>query len=319
MDRKIKYGTIGTSWITEEFIRGATQSDCYELYGVYSRDIKKAEAMAAAHGAAAAYDSLEAMAECGIEAVYIASPNGLHYEQTLYFLNRGIHVICEKPAATKPGQLAEMFQTADKNGVFLFEAFRHINSPGFQVIKEHLAAIGPVRNVLLTYNQYSSRYDAFKAGEEPNIFNPAFDGGALMDLGIYPISFAIGLFGKPDKIIGSRVALRNGVDGVGAVIFDYQDFLCTISYSKIAEDVIWNQILGEKGAIHFEKPTRLGTLSLRLRGEEAKDISVKQYENTMRHEAEVFSGIIRGGDTNAYKKLASISQETNKILMELKA
>lgn len=91
----IRYATIGTSWITREFIGGAALAGGLQLAAVYSRNEESGAAFAAGLGGVPVYTDLEKLAASGIDAVYIASPNSLHYPQSRFFLERGIHVLCE--------------------------------------------------------------------------------------------------------------------------------------------------------------------------------------------------------------------------------
>src|SRR5690242_21687337 len=94
----INFATVGTGWITEAFIQAARLSEQYQLVGVYSRTEEKAKQLAQQYNAPNYYTDLEEMAKSDeIQAVYIASPNSLHFEQTLIFLKNKKHVICEKP------------------------------------------------------------------------------------------------------------------------------------------------------------------------------------------------------------------------------
>ena len=101
----VKYATIGTSWITGEFIGGASLVDGLQLAAVYSRSEERGKAFAASLAGVSVYTDLEKLAASDIDAVYIASPNHLHYPQSRFFLERGKHVICEKPAALDTAQL----------------------------------------------------------------------------------------------------------------------------------------------------------------------------------------------------------------------
>src|SRR5699024_1484811 len=93
----------------------------------------------------------------------------------------------------------------------------------------------------------SSRYDAVLNGEEPNVFSPAFAGGTLVDLGVYPIAAAIYLFGKPEHVSYTPTMIRTGVDGSGTLVMKYVDFTCTIFCSKISTSYNPSEIQGEKG------------------------------------------------------------------------
>ena len=94
----LRFGTVGSGWIADEYIQGAKDSGLWELTAIYSRTQQRAQEYAARHGAPLTFTSLEEMASSdALDAVYIATPNALHYEQSKLFLQNGKHVICEKP------------------------------------------------------------------------------------------------------------------------------------------------------------------------------------------------------------------------------
>ena len=129
------------------------------------------------------YDEL--LNDEGIDVMYIATPNHLHYQMCKQALERGKHVICEKPFTSRVEELEELSQLAKEKNLFLLEAISTQYLPNVLKIKEKLSELGKIKIVTANYSQYSSRYNAFKEG----IIQPAFDytksGGALMDLNIY--------------------------------------------------------------------------------------------------------------------------------------
>jgi predicted dehydrogenase len=158
----INFGTVGTGWITSTFIEAAQLSKQLNLTSVYSRSEEKARLVADTYNASDVFTDIEEMAKSEkIEAVYIASPNSVHYKHALLFLKNKKHVICEKPIFSNTKELAEAHKTAEANGVFLFEAIRNIHTPNFNILKENLHIAGEIRSAILPYIKYSSRYDLF--------------------------------------------------------------------------------------------------------------------------------------------------------------
>src|SRR5579875_3241759 len=122
----INFATVGTGWITESFIKAAKLSGQMKLVGVYSRSEAKARELANTYQAVNSYTDLEQMAKSSeIQAVYIASPNSLHFKQAITFLKHKKHVICEKPIFSTSAELEEAYRVAEENGVYLFEAIRN--------------------------------------------------------------------------------------------------------------------------------------------------------------------------------------------------
>ncbi|MFD1362119.1 Gfo/Idh/MocA family protein [Lentibacillus salinarum] len=225
----MKFGTVSTGWITDAFIEASKEAEGFKHTAVYSRTVSKAEIFAAKHGVRLVFTDLNEMAASdAFQAVYIASPNSLHFEQVITFLKAKKHVICEKPIFSNLSEWKEAYRIAAENGVYLFEAMRNLHAPNFGRLKEGLKHTGSVRSMILPFIQYSSRYDKYLAGDVPNVFTPAFSGGALVDLGVYPLSLAVGLFGVPENASYFPVKLESGVDGSGTLVLEYPGFTGTI-------------------------------------------------------------------------------------------
>lgn len=305
----MKFATIGTSMITERFIEAAAESGKLTLKAVYSRDLEKATRFANQYDVKLVFNQLEQLATCEeIEVVYIASPNSIHYEQAIFLMEHGKHIICEKPMFTSMKEWENAFEKARKNNVFLFEAMRTIHAPNFSVLKNNLGRVGQIRSVNLQYMKYSSRYDQYLEGEVPNIFSAKYAGGALVDLGIYPLYMAISLFGEPDSSIYVPVMLDSGVDGGGTLVLQYVDFVCTIVCSKITDSYGSNEIHGEKGNIIFPGSGTVEKIEFIDRETKVcEPFSIEQTNNDMVYEIETFTDIIKTGDEERYVELANLS------------
>jgi len=312
----INFATVGTGWITESFIQAASLSGQYHLVAVHSRNEEKARKFAQRFQVADVYADLEEMAKSEeIQAVYIASPNSLHFEQTLLFLKNKKHVICEKPIFSNTVEWEEAYRTAEENGVYLFEAIRNIHTPNFEILKEKLHMAGELRSAILPYMKYSSRYDQFLQGEEPNIFSAAYSGGALVDLGVYPLYLAVCLFGKPKNIYYHPVLLRSGVDGSGTLVLDYDSFVCTILCSKIADSVIPCEIHGEKGTFVLEDAAAITEITfMDSHTKERQVLSVDQEEQNMVYECKNIAKIIETGNIQEYAQLKELSKVVLSIM-----
>ncbi len=153
-----------------------------------------------------------------VDAVYIASPNSLHFPQTRLFLSHKKHVICEKPLASNLQEVEAAIALAKENNVVLFEAFKTASLPNFLLLKETLAKVGKLRKAFINYCQYSSRYQRYLDGENPNTFNPAFSNGSIMDIGFYCLASAVALWGEPRAVLATASLLDSGVDAQGTVV-----------------------------------------------------------------------------------------------------
>ncbi|MCZ0753977.1 Gfo/Idh/MocA family protein [Anoxybacillus sp. J5B_2022] len=317
---RIKLATIGTNWITQEFIRATKAIPELTLTAVYSRTEETAKDFAVKTGAPQTFTSLEEMAKSpDIDAVYIASPNALHAEQAILLMNHGKHVLCEKPFASNTKEVQTMIEAARQNGVVLMEALKTTLLPNFHTIRQHLPKIGKVRRYFASYCQYSSRYDAYKQGIILNAFNPAFSNGALMDLGIYCLYPLVVLFGKPRSLQANSVMLASGVDGEGSIVLDYGEMDAVVMYSKIANSYVPAEIQGEEGSIVIDAIHTPTKVEIRYRDGRTEDITVPQEEHPMYYEAREWVDVIQSdkyeSETNSHAHsliTAEIMEEARK-------
>jgi predicted dehydrogenase len=257
------YGTIGTSLITDEFIQGAKLIDGLELTAVYSRNLEKGLVFSQKYGVQTVFTNLEQMASSDmIDAVYIASPNALHYEQSKLFLEHGKNVLCEKPITVTSSQLKELINLAKQKNLVYIEAIMMLHLPARLLLQNSLHKIGNITTVRFDFSQLSSKYQSYLNGDLPNIFNPKFATGCLMDIGVYCIYPAIDLFGIPQKIVTTACFLTTGADGYGNSIFLYKDKQINLSYSKIGQSRLGSEIIGDKGTIIIESISRLANIKI---------------------------------------------------------
>ncbi|WP_413282686.1 Gfo/Idh/MocA family protein [Vibrio sp. MA40-2] len=288
----LNLAVIGTNWISEAFVEAALQSKQFSLNAVYSRKLENAQIFAqnSQDEHCQFYTDLQTLAsDSNIDAVYIASPNSLHCEQAMLMMQNGKHVICEKPISSNISETRKMFDCANTHNVILFEAFKTEFLPNFEELKRRLTTIGKLRSVYLNYCQYSSRYQKYLDGENPNTFNPAFSNGSIMDIGFYNVSAAVSLFGKPDSIQACAKLLDSGVDAHGTVIMTYPNFLVTINHSKVSDGHIDSEFQGEDGVILVEHLSQCPRFSIKKRNATQQTISLEQHENTMVYEAIAFA------------------------------
>lgn len=259
----LRFGIIGTSWITESYIDGALDSGLWELTAVYSRTEEKGRAFGAKYGVDMVFTDLTAMAQSDlIDAVYIASPNALHMEHARICLENGKHVICEKPLSAQADKVLELQKLADERGLIFLEAIMFMHLPQRKLLEAALQKIGGVNMAKLDFCQRSSKLDAFLAGELPNIFNPKLETGALMDLGVYCIYPALYLFGQPEEMTAAAYMLSSGADGSGSVAMVYPDKLVNIAYAKIGQAAANTDFQGNLGTVSVESISKLANIEI---------------------------------------------------------
>lgn len=294
---KIRFGVVGTNFITDWVIAGGREDERFELTAVYSRTEETARQFAAKHQIPHIFTSLEEMAESAlIDAIYIASPNACHAEQAILCMQYGKHVLCEKAFASNAEEVLQMIETSKKQKVVLMEAMKPTLTPGFRAVIDSLPKIGQPRNYFACYCQYSSRYDKLKEGVVLNAFNPEFSNGAVMDIGIYTIYPMVVLFGKPDKIQATGVKLFSGVDGQGNINFTYSNGMnATVIYSKIADSKLPTEIQGEDGLMTLDRINIISEATFTARKGESVNILPAASHNEYYYEIAEFIDLIESG------------------------
>ena len=246
-------GILGTGSIARTMAAEFAKVPAFRCEAVCSRQQTTGEALAQQFGIPKVYTDYDAMlADPDIELVYIATPNSLHYAQTKAALLAGKNVLCEKPFVPTVAEADELIALAKEKHLFLFEAITTAHHPNYALAKQYLDDIGSLRIVSCTFCQYSSRYDAFMNGQTPPVFDPAYCGGALMDLNIYNIYFVVGLFGDPKAVHYYPNRHANGIDTSGILILEYPNFVCQCTAAKDSSAHNSAQIIGTEGSILIE-------------------------------------------------------------------
>lgn len=324
----ITYGTIGSGWITDSWISAASKSGKWNLVSVYSRDQERGNDFAKKHNCSTVYTSLDHFAANGeMEAVYIASPNSHHYAHAKQMLEAHKHVILEKPATATSAELDDLFRIAKQNRVTLIEAYRHIQEANFKVLEKLVnqeKRLGPIYGASFQYASFSSRYNNVLNGETPNIFSLDFAGGSLVDVGVYPVTFAVALFGAPKKQIYVPFICRTGVDGGGVIILEYDNFGVQINHAKAYVSTAPCEVYGQNGTLTINATTDISTIkhwNPQTKATEELAGSYKTAEKpfvNMEEEATEFARIIDDDDSTAAAKLEQISKTVLSVTQDLR-
>ncbi len=293
---RLNVGLIGTSWISEKMAQALHLCPNTVPRAIYSRSPEKATEFARRLRIQYPCSTLESLAEC-CDAVYVASPNSFHCSQAIFFLERGIPVLCEKPMASNQKEVFQMFEAAEKGKAFLMEAHKSRYMPAYQVLKEHLSDVGQIRNVYFNFSKYSTRYDAHRRGEDVNTFKAEFSNGALLDMGVYCLYPALDLFGLPQGVTAASIPVPGGVDGVTTALFTYPGFLVTLNASKISDGDKHCEIQGEKGTVVIDAISSPRMIEIRLNTGEHKVYSPYTEENDMVYECQVFAEKVLAGES----------------------
>ncbi|WP_082232371.1 Gfo/Idh/MocA family protein [Halobacillus massiliensis] len=311
----VRFGTIGTNFITKHMIEAGRHLDNFELKGVYSRTSEKAEEFASEYGASLTFTAIDELVDSEeIDAVYVASPNSFHVKHAISAMSKGKHVLCEKPLASNEQEADQMVTAARENGVVFMEAVKSTLMPGFLRIKENLHKIGEVRRYVGNFCKYSSRYDAYREGTVLNAFNPEFSNGSLMDLGVYGIYPMVVLFGKPEKILANGVKLESGVDGAGSLLAAYPNMEAVIIHSKINHSHSPSEIQGEEGVIIIPNISEPAGVYIRYNDGTTENLDNENDFPPMYYEIEEFIQLIENGEKQSEINSHEASLITSHIL-----
>lgn len=251
----IKLAVLGTGMIAGEALKALQSVPEVEVRTIWARPASrgKAEALAAKFGVVSVSTDLDALlADGNINFVYVGLVNNVHYEFSRRALLAGKNVILEKPSCPKAAEIEDLARLACDRGLYLFEAVTFLHSPFFAVLKSRLPELGPLRLAIGNYSKYSSRYDRYLKGDVAPAFDPACNGGALLDLNIYNINFFVALLGQPEKV--SYVPRRgfNGVDTSGTACLLYPEMSALCIAAKDCGGPSSIAIEGERGWLRIE-------------------------------------------------------------------
>ncbi len=311
----MKIGTIGTGQIVREVLEGVTAVDDISCGAVYSRRRETGISLAESFGVEKVYTDLDHfLSDPELDIIYIASPNNLHAGQARMALKYGKHVLLEKPFTPTLAEAQELFTLAEEQGVFLLEAITTQSLPNYKILRELLPQVGRVKIVQCCYSQYSSRYDALLSGQLPNVFNPAFAGGTLMDINLYNLSFAVSLFGKPLESFYYANRHENGVDLSGVLVMRYPDFICTCEGAKDTWGVNSAQIQGEKGFLYIKDGCNWFSEIILETKEGRKTFNSQEPARHWHYEVKELTELIQNKDRAEYERRKALTLDVVEIL-----
>ncbi len=268
--KNIKWGIIGCGGIAHMFADSLAVLDNGTLLAGASRSPGRAQAFAEKHEMERVYTDYESLAvDPDVDAVYIATTHNFHFENIKLCLENGKHVLCEKPFTVNAAQTETLMTLAREKNLFMMEAVWTRFLPAIGKLRELLAE-GVIGEVLTVKADFSITGEF---GAEHRLKNKALAGGALLDLGIYPITFAALVFGEqPERIQSSAVMGETGVDDRAFYLFDYpggRRAMLSSSFSHHAP--VEGVVCGTKG--HIRVPLFLAAQELQIyRDGEAPEI-----------------------------------------------
>jgi predicted dehydrogenase len=214
-----RWGVAGPGGIAARFAEGMRLVDDGRIVAVASRSLERADAFADRFGIDARYGDYAALADDPeVDVVYVATPHTRHEADTLAFVEAGKHVLCEKPFALNARQARRMVDAARARGVFLMEAMWSRFLPAYRALGEVLDT-GRIGEPLLVEADFGFRLPVMAAHR---LFDPRLGGGALLDLGVYPVQLCSLVLGAPDRVVADGVVGETGVDEQVAAVLHHQ-------------------------------------------------------------------------------------------------
>lgn len=312
----IRFGVVGTGWITDKFIDACRRVPGVAVTAVLSRELATAERFAARHSLPHSYDSIDAMCAGGeVDAVYIASPNTCHLSQSLVCFRYGLNVICEKPLAATAAQAAAMIAAAREHHCVLFEAMRITSSPVFRAVAGSIGKLGKVHKFVANFCQYSSKYERFVEGRNFCSLDWETAGGSLMDIGCYCVYPMIILFGFPKTVCAVGTLGRTGVDLEASVICGYENEMSAVLISsKMTNNVSGSEIQGENGTIVIDRMSTMNSAKLFYRDGTVEELYTSEEENDLVYEVREFYDMVTSGRMESDINTLQNSYDTMRVL-----
>jgi predicted dehydrogenase len=248
----LRWGVAGAGEIAAAFVRSVRALTRQRVVAVASRTPERASAFATAHGIEAVHPSTEALtADPAVDVVYVATPHTEHRAGALAAIAAGKHVLVEKPFAITRNEATEIATAGRRAGVFVMEAMWPRYNPYFDIVRQSLAdgLIGEVHGVVADFG--------FVAPYEPDgrLWSPRLGGGALLDAGIYPISFASSVLGTPLRVTATGAVTSTGVDARATVVLSYRAGVTALAVTSMVSALPARaMIVGSHGRIELPGP-----------------------------------------------------------------
>ena len=292
-----RWGILGTGKIAHKFAQGLSHARDAELAAVGSRTQKSADAFGDEFSVPRRHGSYEALAEnAEVDAVYISTPHPMHKDNSLLCLRGGRAVLCEKPFAVNEPDAREVVDFARQHGRFCMEAMWTRFLPSLVRTREILAAgtVGPVRMVLADFS--------FRSGWNPEgrLLNPQLAGGGLLDVGVYCVSLASMVLGKPNRITTLAHLGETGVDEHSGVLFGYEAGEIAVLVSGVRTMTPMEAtICGTEGRIRLHHPWwKAERLTLTAGGKD-ETIDLPMEGNGYNYEAEEVGHCLAAGKSES--------------------
>ena len=287
------WAILGPGGIARAFAKDLALLEGHSIGAVGSRSLSKAQNFAAEFGGKAYGSYEELVSDPSVDGVYVATPHPAHHENVIMALNAGKPVLCEKPFAVNAQQAQEMVDAASLNKVALMEAMWARFLPHYAKVREIVASgvLGPIHSIHADHGQRLADQGIAR------LIDPHLAGGALLDLGVYPVSFAHMILGNPTSITSSAVMTDKGVDAQTSMIFSYNNGAQAVLTTTMVEQTPCRAVVaGLNGWLEIDR-TFYNPASMRV---VHNDGSVTEYPSSykghgLREQAQVFAQLVVSG------------------------
>ena len=295
-DKPLRWGIMGTGLIAGTFAEDLKLTDSGVVTAVGSRAAESAERFADRHRVPARHSSYAALAnDPDVDVVYVATPHPLHHGNGRLALEAGKPVLVEKPFTMNAGEARDLVDLARAKGLFLMEAMWTRFLPHIRHVRDLLPRLRDVVTVAADHGQWFAEDPAFR------LFAPELGGGALLDLGIYPVSFASMVLGAPDRVAAMATPAFTGVDAQMSMLFGYPSgaqavLTCTLS----AVSPTTASIVGTDGRIEIDGPFYApASFTLVPREGEPSRHEYRDEGRGLRHQADEVARLLAAGETES--------------------
>ena len=292
--KKFSWGILGPGGIARAFAQDLTFIQGHTIGAVGSRSLDNAQKFSAQFGGTAYGSYEELVADPAIDAIYVATPHPAHHDNVILALNAGKPVLCEKPFAVNAREARAMVDAATRNGVALMEAMWARFLPHYAKVREIVESgvLGPILSIQADHGQRLADQGIAR------LIEPALAGGALLDLGIYPVSFAHMVLGNPSHITSHAEMTDKGVDARTSMIFTYESGAQAVLTTTMVEQTPCRAVVaGLNGWLEIDR-TFYNPAAMRV---VLNNGTVTEYPNTytghgLREQAETFKQLLQSGN-----------------------
>lgn len=291
--KPVRLAIVGINPNAEKFYQANRFGRNLEMLAVCGSHMEEVESFVARKGRMACSDDIKEIADCDwLDAAFVCTDRRSRFSDCLTLLKAGKHVLCVPPMAETSQQVKELYDTAEENKVILMEGIPAIHAPAFEKMIPYMDSLGKIRHATFHNCHYNVAYQQKNFGLVSPEFNPELTGGALMEMGVYPVAFMVAIFGVPKAVHAAGVTLSDDMNITGTILMEYPDMIGEAIYSKISDSAMPSQIQGEEGSMLIQEIDNIKDLRISRRKVD-QAIHFEQSDNIYHHETNTFVQMIQ--------------------------